>query len=1083
MTRDVSTTASMLPPDDEEVFVFPASFAQRRLWLIDQLEPGRSTYNIPVVLQLEGPIDVGALHASLTFLVERHEALRTVFEARDGEPMQVIRPPGEVALPVRSVARTSLHAAIHDEANRPFDLATGPVIRAVLFALEPEEHVLLLVVHHVATDGWSIGILLRELAAAYDAFSAGSTPALAELPLQYADFAVWQREWLDGGALATQLDYWRGALAGPLPVLELPGDRARGTDTEKVAERAEVQLSRATSDAVRELARASAATPFMVLLTAFQLLLSRVSGQDDVLVGTPIAGRTRREMEGVVGFFVNTLALRARFPSGQTFRELLARTRETTLAAFANADVPFEQLVEIVQPERDRTRNPIFQALFSVQDLTTADGLTMRGLRVAKLQAARETAKFDVQLLLNAASGIFRGALEYDASLLDASSAAQLAESYGVLLDQLVADPDRSVDALRILGPDATERTLAESAGPTRARAPITLGACFADQAARTPDEIAIRCGTQRVSYAELDARSDEVARGLRARGVGRDVCVGICIERSVEMVVAVLGVLKAGGTYVPVDPAYPSARVRYMIENAGIRTILVSSRTRDAVASAGAECLELAAVSMPGHVALPLVDADALAYVIYTSGSTGTPKGVAMPHAPLVNLLEWQRAQSMAGVGTRTLQFASLSFDVSFQEIFSTWSTGGTLVLVDDDTRRDPDALLRLLRTERVERLFLPYIALQHLADAASGREPVSTLREIITAGEQLRVTPSVRDWLQSMPDCTLTNQYGPTESHVVTAYTLRGAVDAWDELPPIGWPIDNARVYILDRAGQPTIPGARGEIFLGGAALARGYLGAPDKTAERFLADPFATEPDARMYRTGDLGRRRGDGAVEYLGRIDGQVKLRGFRIELGEVEAVIARDTSVAACAATVREDVPGERRLVAYVVPASRGVDAAALRDHCRAHLPEYMIPAAFVPLELLPLTPSGKIDRRSLPAPTDSAIAARGYVPPAGEIETIVAGIWSEVLRVERVGRSDDFFDLGGHSLIATRMVSRVRDRLGREIPLRALFDCPILSEFVAEIERTSPADSVPRPQGGTIARAAFRRSATDGGGA
>jgi len=1031
---------------------------------------------------LTGVLDVGALRASLTYLIERHETLRTVFEARDGEPMQVIREPGEVALALREVAPADLDEALHAEANRGFDLAHGPVLRATLFVVAANEHVLLLVVHHIATDGWSIGIILRELAAAYDAFSAGGSPTLAELPLQYADFAVWQREWLEGGALEPQLDYWRRELAAPLPALELPGGRSAAASAERIADRVRVNVSAETSRAIRELARDCAATPFMVLLAAFQILIARVAGQDDVVIGTPIAGRTRREMEGVVGFFVNTLPMRARFAGAMSFRDLLSRTRETALAAFANADVPFERLVEALQPERDRTRNPIFQALFSLQDLASGAPLTMRGLQVSRLQTARESAKFDVQLLLSGAGESFRGTLEYDASLLDAATAADLSESYALLLDQIVRAADRPIDELRIVSDAALQRALADSMGVERPVRNASIAALFREQAMRTPQEIAVRSAGEAVSYAELDTRSDAVARGLRARGVARDVCVGVCMERSIDMVVAVLAILKAGGAYVPLDPAYPTARTRYMTERAAIRTVLVSTQTRAALETAESELVDLESVAIAGDGTLPDVDPDALAYVIFTSGSTGVPKGVAMPHSALVNLLEWQRDDSAATVGTRTLQFASLSFDVSFQELFSTWCTGGAVVLVDEETRRDPEALLRLIRDERIERMFLPYIALQHVADAARDSQPTPSLREIITAGEQLRIAPSIRAWLQSMPGCVLVNQYGPTESHVVTSFTLRGSAAEWAELPPIGTPIANARVYVLDSAGQLAGAGVRGEIFLGGPVLARGYLGALEKTAERFVPDPFAPTPGARMYRTGDLGRRRRDGAVEYLGRIDGQVKVRGYRIELGEVESVIARDASVAACAATVREDAPGERRLVAYVVPVSGTIDATALRDLCRAHLPEFMIPAAFVSLDSLPLTPSGKVDRRALPAPAEGADTARNFVAPVGDTENAVAAIWSEVLRIERVGRHDDFFELGGHSLVATRMVSRVRDRLGREIPLRALFDSPILAEFVATIERAS-AEPMARTQGGAIGRAAFRRGATGPGGA
>lgn len=1091
------TSSSVMPPEDtneqgDEVFVFPASFAQQRLWIIDQLEPGRPTYNIPVNFRLTGALDVGALGASLTYLLERHEALRTVFEARDGEPVQVVLPPS--ALPMRQadlrdVAEQAREARLaqllHDEANTPFDLSTGPMVRARLVRLTADSHVLALTFHHIAVDGWSIGIVQRELAAAYDAFSAGASPVLPELALQYADYAVWQREWLQGEVLEQQLAHWKAQLAPPLPMLDVPTDHSRADSAERLADRAEVVVSRETRDAIRALARDAGATPFMVLLAAFQLLLSRYAGQDEVIVGTPIAGRTRTELEPVVGFFVNTLALRTSLGGNPTFRQLVDRVRATTLGAYGHADLPFERLVEELQPERDRTRNPIFQALFSLQDLTSFDGLTLRGLHVRKLQTARETAKFDLQILMNTVADGFRGILEYDASLFDAATARQLVAHYTNLLDGIAANPDSPIDTLRLL--DAAEWARAVGTGAAiDVRRDRTVVDLFDAQVRRTPNAIAVELADARLTYRELDERASALARRLRESGVSPGVCVGVCIERSLAMVVGVLGVLKAGGAYVPIDPAYPEARIELMIASAGITTVLVARGTAARVFGAGVAVVDVDAVGVVPATAAPLAPTattpDDLAYVIFTSGSTGVPKGVAMPHAPLVNLLEWQRRESRTGEGERTLQFASLSFDVSFQEMFATWSTGGALVLVDEATRRDPEALLRLLAAQRIERLFLPYIALQHLADAAvaSGiRTP--SLREVITAGEQLRVTPSVREWFRSMPGCALVNQYGPTESHVITAYALPGAADEWPELPPIGRPITNAAVYVLDRAGQPVPPGVRGELYLGGATLARGYLNAPALTAERFVPDPFAGRPDARMYRSGDLGRVRRDGAIEYLGRADGQTKVRGYRIELGEVESVIGRSPLVAACAATVREDRPGDQRLVAYIVPVAGSEGAvAAARELCRAQLPEFMVPSAIVTLASLPVTPSGKVDRRALPAPDGDATEPAEYAAPVTQIERDIAAIWATVLGVQRVGLTDNFFDLGGHSLLATRTVSRVRDRLGRDVPLRALFDFPILRDFVGEVERgVATAKQAPIA---AISRATFRRAGTTEGG-
>jgi len=1063
--------------DDAEVFIFPTSFAQQRLWLIDQLEPGRATYNIPFNVRLTGALDVRAIEAALTYIVERHEALRTVFDAPDGTPTQVVLPPENVTVPIVDLSSISdatekqseLSRVVDEEGNRPFDLRTGPVIRATVVRLSADEHVLLITAHHIAVDGWSLGVLQRELSSAYGAFARGEEPALPELPIQYADFALWQRDRLEGAVLDEQLAYWTKQLRHPLPVLDVPTDRPRGRAVEHLAERVVVEVPADASDALAALCRSAGATPFMGLLAVYQELLRRYSGQDDIIVGSPIAGRTRRETEGLIGFFVNTLAIRTDVSGTPTFRELLDRVRTTALAALANQDLPFEKIVEVIQPERDRSRNPVFQTLFSLQDLGSVGSLSFPGLEASKLAGSRETAKFELQLLMNTTPRGYRGLLEYDADLFDAATAEQFARHFATLVSEAAANPDRPVAQLPLLSVDE-RRQIVGKWNATDAPYPDTalVHELYQAQVTRTPDAIAVSYETEHVTYAQLDARVTALAARLRTLGVAPDARVAICMDRSVDMIVAVLAVLTSGGAYVPVDPAYPAARVSYMLENADVKAVLLSRSTQGKLPAHSAPTIVVDGdATVPGSTdnGSPMRPApEHLAYVIYTSGSTGMPKGVAMPHRPLVNLLAWQERQSGATVGTRTLQFSSLSFDVSFQEIFSTLTTGGTLVLVSEDVRRDPEALLRLIDDAQVERIFLPYIALQHLADAAAATNGGRSLREVITAGEQLRVTPSVQQWFERLGGCTLSNQYGPTESHVVTALLLDpvrdGSPSGWPELPSIGRPIDNTAIYILDGMGEPVPVGVSGELFIGGVALARGYLNAPERTAERFVRDPFRSDPAARMYKTGDLAKFRRDGTIEYLGRGDGQVKVRGFRIELGEIESVLSRSTDVAACAVTVREDEPGNRRLVAYVVAApSAPKDAAALRALCKAELPEFMTPAAVVFLDALPLTPSGKVDRRSLPAPAaESESSDETYVAPRTPLEVQIAAIWADVLRLARVGVQDNFFEAGGHSLLATRMVSRVRDQLRREVPLRILFDHPVLGDFVAALERESPAN-------------------------
>ncbi len=1039
----------------------PLSFAQERLWVVDALDTGSPAYNKLLAFRLRGRLDAAALRRALDSLAERHESLRTVFPRVDGRPVQRVLPPRRVPLPVEDLAglpagarEARLLRRAGEEARRPFDLAREPQFRGVLLPLGEREHALLLATHHIVTDGWSLAVLFRDLAALY---AGGDGPGLPPLPVRYVDYALWQRSWLAGEVLERQLAYWRERLRGAPSLLELPTDRPHPAARSGRGLTLRFALPEATVAGVRALARREGATLFMALAAAWQLLLGRRAGQDDLVVGTPVAGRTHRELEELVGFFVNTLALRGDLSGDPDFRALLARAREATLGAHAHQDVPFERLVEELRVERSPGRNPLFQAMLVLQN-TPADELRLPGATLERFEVETGTAKFDLLLEATERGGGLECALEFSTELFDPSTAERIAEQLRVLLARVAAEPGRPVRETDFL-PEAERARVLEGWNATRGAYPeACVHHLFAEQAARTPDAVAVAYPGGSLSYSELDARAGRLARRLRGLGVGPDARVGLCLERGPEMMAGVLGILMAGGAYVPLDPAYPAERLSFMLRDSGARVLLTQAELLGRLPEFAGEAVLAdagdAPLSRSRTFALPhLPSPDNLAYVIYTSGSTGRPKGVAMTHRPLVNLLHWQGRDWRGPRAAATLQFATISFDASFHEVFSAWCAGGRVVLIPEELRYDPAGLLATMEREGVERAFMPAVALQHLAEAADARGLLpSRLREVQTAGEQLRVTEPLRRWLRAL-GAPLHNHYGPSETHVVTAHALQGDPAAWPTLPPIGRPIANTACYVLDGALLPAPVGVPGELYVGGASLARGYLDRPDATAEKFVPEPFSGDAGARMYRTGDRARWLADGTLEFLGRTDAQVKIRGFRIEPGEVEAALEALAGVREAVVAVREDAPGERRLVAYVVPEDGAeVRVAELRERLRERLPEYMVPSVVVALEALPLTPSGKTDRRALPAP-GRADAADTFLAPRTPVEEILAGIWAAVLKAERVGVRDDFFALGGHSLVGTQVAARVRDAFRVELPLRALFEAPTVEGLAARVER------------------------------
>ncbi|MBV9774490.1 MAG: amino acid adenylation domain-containing protein, partial [Gemmatimonadetes bacterium] len=1032
----------------------PLSFAQQRLWVIDRMEPGSSAYNIPIALRLEGPLDAGLLECSLAELVERHESLRTVFTVVDGGPAQLVLPSVPVRLETVDLSGGGPDARLAAEADRPFDLERGPLFRGTLFRASPDEHLLLLVMHHVIGDGWSTGILLGELAAVYRARVAGEAPSLPELPVRYTDYAVWQRQWMRGPALESQVAWWRERLAGAAPTLELPTDRPRPPAASHRGGAVPFAVTGGLLERLHALGRGEDATLHMTLLAAFDLLLGRYAGTDDVVVGGPVAGRTRPELEGLVGFFVNTVVFRVDLSGDPTVRELLARVREATLGAYDHQDVPFDRLVEELRPERSLSHNPIFQAALALNNAgTQTEG--MGALRTRRVEVPLESAKFDLALELEESPDGFEGVLRYAAELFDAATAERMAEHLAGILEAFAAGPDRHLSELSLPTPEE-RRLLLEGWNDTARPYPdVLVHERIAERARLAPDAAALADAEETLTYAELDRRANRLANHLRRLGVGPETRVGICLERSAGMVVAVLATLKAGGAYVPLDPAYPAERLVYTVEDSAAPVILTDSRHAEALAAPGAVrvCLDVERERISAeseHAPASGVGPENAAYLIYTSGSTGTPKGVAVEHRSLANFLGAAPERFGLEAGDVVPVLASYAFDIWLFETLLPLSVGATVRVLAREQVMEAARLVEAL--EDATTLHAVPALMRQVVEAVrdGGAGTLPRMRRVFVGGDAVPADLPA-EMLAVFPGAEVHVMYGPTEGTILC--TSR-AVEPGERIEgnPIGRPLGNMRVYVVDAAGQPAPVGVPGELCIGGVAVTRGYLGRPELTAERFVPDPFGGHgtAGARLYCTGDRARWRPDGELEFLGRVDNQVKIRGFRIEPGEVEAVLAQHPAVRAATVTVREDVPRERRLVAYVVPADVEVAAAELRAWLKARLPEYMVPSAFVLLEALPLTPTGKVDRKALPAPEGRATGT--YVAPRTPTEETLAEIWADVLRLDRVGAEDDFFALGGHSLLGTRVTTRMRDAFGVELPLRVVFEHPTLARLADRVE-------------------------------
>ncbi|OEZ96701.1 tyrocidine synthase 3 [Duganella sp. HH101] len=1054
-------TATALAPVERKDGM-PLSFAQQRLWFLDQFEPGSAFYNIPAAVRLNGQLDVAALQGALNEIVRRHEALRTRFASADGTPVQVIVPALELVLEATDLSDLP-HAErdakaqwlVQDEAHTPFDLATGPLIRARLLRLSESEHIVLLTMHHIVSDGWSSGILVNEVAALYGAYVQRQPSPLPELPIQYADFAHWQRQWLSGQVLQQQLDYWQGHLTGAPALLTLPTDHPRPAHQTHRGATQPLTLSATTTAALNALSRQKQSTLFMTLTAAFNVLLSRYAGQDDICIGTPIANRNRAETEGLIGFFVNTLVLRTQVDHGASFLQLLDQVRGNTLDAYAHQDVPFEQLVDVLKPERHTSHSPLFQVMLALQN-APMDTLTLPGLTLQAMGGEGVQAKFDLTFTFTEEGGRLNGSISYNTDLFEPSTMARMAGHFTRLLEAIVANPERRIQDLDMLDDAERHQLLVEWNETTTAGVPAgTIHALFEQRAAASPDRVALEYDNVSLTYGELNARANRLAHHLRTLGVGPDVLVGLCVERSLEMMVGLLAVLKAGGAYVPLDPAYPADRLAYMLEDAAPAVLLTQQRLLASLPASEVPVflLDADAASLDGCDATnPSSETQAgnLAYVIYTSGSTGRPKGVTIAHGSALNLLDGlvKTAYAQFGdlAGVRVSQNASLSFDASVQQ-WLLLTQGVTLCPIPDQVRSDGEQLAQTIKQLRLDVFDCTPSQLGLLLQAAGADALPSCL---LIGGEA--IPQQLWDQLKQAPAKRSFNVYGPTEATVDT--TVCAIADA-GEVPVLGRPIGNAQIYLLDAGLNPVPVGVAGELHIAGAGLARGYLNRADLTADKFVPNPFG-EAGSRMYKSGDLARYLEDGRIEYLGRIDHQVKLRGFRIELGEIEAVLAALEPVSEALVLAREDVAGDKRLVAYLV-ANDGEqlpDAAGLRAALLASLPEYMVPAQFVVLEQLPLTPNGKVDRKALPAP-DMARSEEGYVAPRTPAEETMADIWAGVLNLDKVGVHDNFFSLGGHSLLALKVVSRVRAEFSCEFSVRNLFDSPTVSKCCKLIQPTT----------------------------
>ncbi|HEY9699474.1 MAG TPA: amino acid adenylation domain-containing protein [Trichocoleus sp.] len=1038
----------------EEVFLFPASFAQQRLWFLHQLVPDSPFYNVVAGIRLEGQLDRSALQQAIQAIVDRHESLRTTFTVIEGELTQAISPEVEICISIIDLQTMSgdLEAIVQQlaqqEAKRSFDLSQDFPFRVTLFQLSPTQAVLLFVLHHIITDGWSMGILVRELSALYAAFRQNQSAALAPLAIQYADFAQWQRDWLQGDVLETQITYWRQHLQ-ELPVLELPFDRPRSARQTYQGATQSIAFSPTLTQALIALSHRENVSLFMVVLAAFQTLLYRYSGQEKIVIGTPIANRHRSELEGVIGFFVNSLVLQTDLSENLTFRELLQRVREVAFGAYAHQDLPFEQLVQELQPQRDLSHHPLFQVALALQN-THFDPFELPGLNASQFELDLNTTRLDLEFHLWQTSDQLQGQITYSTDLFNADTIARMLTHFQTILEGIVSQPDQRLATLPILTLAEQQQLLVTWQQPHQPLPAISgIHHLFEQQAAQTPEAIAIIDEDQQLSYRALNQRSNQLAHFLRQGGIGAEQFVGIAVGRSIDMIVALLGVLKAGAAYLPLDPTLPQARLRFMCQDAGISLLLTQQQWLSQFTQSDFSptypilCLEQAWNSIaqyspqnPVHSVKPTD----LAYVIYTSGSTGQPKPVLIEHHGLCNLASAQRQIFNPQSSDRILQFASFSFDAAIFEIIMALQVGATLYLVRADSLVGA-RLVHLLCDRGITFVTLPPSLLRLLPV-----DQLPQLKTIISAGEACS-SELVGRWTTG--DRRFFNAYGPTEA---TVWSTVAELQPTHIAPTLGIAIANTQLYVLDQWLQPVPIGIPGELYIGGAGVARGYLKRPQLTAERFIPNPF-THDSTRLFKTGDQVRYRSDGSLEFLGRMDQQIKIRGYRIECGEIETILNQHDSIQA-AAIVLDDSTEHQRLVAYVVlQAQHSLNPTALRHFLQQTLPTYMIPAVFIPIEALPLTANGKVDRAAL-RKTAHSLPVQPFMPPRTPTEKKLARIWMQLLEREQISLQDHFFEQGGDSLLAAQLIEQIQQQFQQNFPLSTLFMAPTIAQFAALIDQS-----------------------------